>query len=352
MLLVVFINFYGANLMIQGSRDYKNDSSLFAQSIISQYSFLGNANLYAGLAITSWFHTDFSVLILSAKGNFDNGLDVQPKIKELFAEFYWNIFSFAIGKKIIKKGSGYLRNPSNPFDKKETRDPEDKRNIYLGDWLGSLKLIPGSEISCNFITSKNLNQNLLSINTLILNSDIELNIGRDEKEFLLGSALSRVFGSIEFHLDASYFVEPDTQKRTNGFVNLAGVSYGHGGPLLFIGEYLYNGFGYNDETWDSYWRSLKRGDSIAISLYRPPFMRQNYIFLMFKLQNLQILPTIYYLRCLDDRSSLLSLGVEYSIFHLSTGLEFTKFFATSSAEFANVPFNGSIMMRLKWQMGS
>ncbi|MGQ9534765.1 MAG: hypothetical protein ACUVTF_05975 [bacterium] len=357
MLILILVNFYGANLMIQGTRGYKNDSSLFAQGIVSQYSFLNNGNLYAGLAITPWFHTDFSVLILSAKGNFDKDFDVQPKTKELFAEIYWNIFSLTIGKKIIKKGTGYLKNPSNLFDKKETQDPEDKRNIYLGDWLGSLKLILGSENSFNFITAKNLNQNLLSINTLLLNSDIELGIGHDEKEFLLACALSRVFGSIEFHLDNGYYidhlvVEQDTQKRKDGTVCLAGVSYGHGGPLLIIGEYLYNGLGYNDEIWQSYWQSLKMGDSIAVSLYQPPFMRQNYLFLMFRLQNLQIVPTLYSLWCLDDQSSFLSLSIEYSFSHLSTELECTKFFATSSSEFGSVPFRGSITMRLKWQLGA
>lgn len=353
----LLISFYSMNTNFESGWIFKNTNSPFIRGIDSQYSFFFNDNLVANFAIKDWLHLDLSLLFSSQKGNFDSVFDCRFIIKEGFFEIYHQIFSLSLGKKITRYGVGFLKNPSNIFDKKNAQDPEDKRNINEGDWIGELKVVPSAEFSTSFITSKEFDRNLLSIKTLLLNSDIDFVFFRAKEEKGIGFNFSRVLGDFEFHNETAYyeghlFYIPShsiVQEISDGFINISGISYGLGSSFSVIFEYLYNGFGFNKKEWDDFCVLLEKGDSISIRLYKPPFLRQHYTFTMLKFDSF-LTPTIYYLQNWDDFSAYLRTSFEYNISAFTIVLELFTFVHNRNDEFSKVPFWGGLNGRINWRI--
>ena len=79
----------------------------------SPYSFLMNYHFFLGKPLTEWMDCSLSFFMFAEKTNFSDKYNYNLRGKEANLGIYWNNYTFLVGKKIIYKGAGYLKNPIN-----------------------------------------------------------------------------------------------------------------------------------------------------------------------------------------------------------------------------------------------
>ncbi len=235
-------------------------------------------------------------LFLMAKAKLESGKTSEFTVYKAYADINEGPFSLSIGKQRIKWGTGYMWNPSDVLQKaKYALSPEDDiegtyniKVFYSNDIITPMAFIESESASTSAEFSKSLAY-AFQLYKLVGTADIFLNAAyRQDYVQSIGAALSWDVDIFVFNAECAairYMKDavnmkclPDNSECGKlKYSAVTGISKKIGESFYFYAEYLYNGWGFDNDDYQKLADTIAApSDMAAVMAGMPAWPKKNY----------------------------------------------------------------------------